>query len=218
MELTKQQIQHIENRLIKNGVKYWDIRIEMLDHIVSDVEKRMELGENFEDAIQNSFISLGWKGSFESLIQKRQKQYSKFYNKEINLGFKSFFTSFKSLLSYAILMLLLYFSLEVKIVTKSILISLIVLFLALVAYNLFNYKKIFKSASLLASFTFLTMTLSFLNCFLFFPKVFLDVQEQSNIYLSIVILILYPMFYVGYQTFFKKYQKINSIYLKLIKP
>jgi hypothetical protein len=36
MELTKQQIQHIENRLIKNGVKYWDIRIEMLDHVVSD--------------------------------------------------------------------------------------------------------------------------------------------------------------------------------------
>jgi hypothetical protein len=178
----------------------------------------MQLGEKFDDAIQNSFISLGWNGSFESLIQRRQKQYSKFYNKEINLGFKSFFTSFKALFFYTTLMVLLYFSLEVKVLSKSILISLIVLFLALVVYSLFNFKKVFKSASLLASFSFLSMILSFLNCFLFFPKVFLDVQEQSNIYLSIVILILYPMFYVGYQTFFKKYQKINSIYLKLIKP
>ena len=48
MELTKEQIQYIENRLIKDGVKYWDIRIEMLDHIVSDVEKTLDKGTPFK--------------------------------------------------------------------------------------------------------------------------------------------------------------------------
>jgi hypothetical protein len=41
MELTKEQVHYIENRLENEGIKYWDIRIEMLDHVVSDVENRM---------------------------------------------------------------------------------------------------------------------------------------------------------------------------------
>ena len=68
MELTKKQVLHIESLLEKNGVKFWDIKIELLDHVVTDVEKRVELGEKFEDAIQNSFISLGWEGNFDEQI------------------------------------------------------------------------------------------------------------------------------------------------------
>ena len=43
--------------LKENGVKYWDIRIETLDHVVSDVENRLEKEEIFIDAVQNSFLS-----------------------------------------------------------------------------------------------------------------------------------------------------------------
>jgi len=217
MELTKQQIQRIENRLIKNGVKYWDIRIEMLDHVVSDVEQRMQLGEKFEDAIQNSFISLGWKGSFNSLIQRRQKQYTKFYNKEIKQGFKSFFTSLRSLVVYLFLMVLIYLFLDDKTFVKIIFTTVIAFFILVVGFGLFHYKKVFKSASLLTSFTFLSLSLSLLNCFLFFPKLFFNSETLSTTYLSIVFLVLYPMFYVGYQTFFKKYKKINNTYVKLMQ-
>lgn len=45
MELTKQQIKYIDHRLENDGIKYWDIRIEMLDHVVSDVEERF-IAEN----------------------------------------------------------------------------------------------------------------------------------------------------------------------------
>lgn len=38
MQLTKEQIQEIDNRLKKDGIKYWDLRIGLLDHVVTDVE------------------------------------------------------------------------------------------------------------------------------------------------------------------------------------
>ena len=79
MELTKEQIQYIENRLENEGVKYWDIRIEMLDHIVTDVENQMQKSEKFNIAVQNSFIDLGWKNSFKQLMERKQIQYQKNY-------------------------------------------------------------------------------------------------------------------------------------------
>ena len=77
MELSKEKIQYIENRLKNEGVKYWDIRIEMLDHIVSDVEHQMQKGEKFNIAVQNCFIALGWKNGFKQLIERKQIQYQK---------------------------------------------------------------------------------------------------------------------------------------------
>lgn len=215
MELTKQQIQDIENRLIKNGVKFWDIRIEMLDHVVSDVEKRMQLGEQFDDAIQNSFISLGWNGSFQDVIARKQKQFNKFYNSEIKGGFKAFFTNFTALIVYFSLIGFLYLFLDNDFIVKIVFTLIIAFFIAVVGFGLFHYKKVFKSASLLASFTFLSLSLSLLNCFLFFPKIFFNYETLPVEYLVIVLLILYPIFYVGYRTFFNKYYKINKIYLKL---
>jgi hypothetical protein len=45
MKLTKEQIQYIDNRLKKEGIKYWDIRIEMIDHVVSDLEKNAKTSD-----------------------------------------------------------------------------------------------------------------------------------------------------------------------------
>jgi hypothetical protein len=39
MKITKEQIKYIDHRLENNGLKYWDIRIEMVDHVVSDLKK-----------------------------------------------------------------------------------------------------------------------------------------------------------------------------------
>ena len=99
MELSKEQIQCIENRLENEGVKYWDIKIEMLDHIVTDVEHQLQKGENFNIAVQHSFVVLGWKNSFKQLIERKQIQYQKnhktspSYNSSVfnNFGFKSKF-------------------------------------------------------------------------------------------------------------------------------
>jgi hypothetical protein len=160
---------------------------------------------------------LGWNGSFQDVIARKQKQFNKFYNSEIKSGFKSFFTNFTSLIIYFSLIGLLFLFLEDKFMVKFVFTTIIVFFIAVVGFGLFHYKKVFKSASLLASFTFLSLSLSLLNCFLFFPKLFFNYKTLSAEYLSLVLLILYPLFYVGYQTFFKKYKKISNIYFNLIK-
>lgn len=46
MELNKEQIELIDKRLKSGGIKYWDLRLEMIDHIATDLE---------ENAISNDF-------------------------------------------------------------------------------------------------------------------------------------------------------------------
>ena len=62
MELTTAQIQLIDERLKRRGIKYWDLRIEMIDHVVSDVEKnakiddfKIELETYDDDSFSKSF-------------------------------------------------------------------------------------------------------------------------------------------------------------------
>ena len=84
MELTKEQILYIDHRLENEGVKYWDIRIEMLDHVVSDVETKLELetSENeFKEIVQKALVTLGWKknfngGGLDKVYLQRVKDYS----------------------------------------------------------------------------------------------------------------------------------------------
>ena len=59
MKLTKDQIQFIDNYLIKIKVKYWDVRLELLDHIVSAVEAKMENGMPFNKAMANVHRGFG---------------------------------------------------------------------------------------------------------------------------------------------------------------
>ena len=95
MKLTESHIQEIDNRLKKDGVKYWDIRIEMLDHVVTDVENRLENGEELEKAITNSFIALGWKGNLKHLNRKGWQNTNDKYRREHFKGILNYFKSFK---------------------------------------------------------------------------------------------------------------------------
>ena len=42
MKLTKDEIKYIDNYLLKNEVRFWDVRLELLDHIVSSVEDKID--------------------------------------------------------------------------------------------------------------------------------------------------------------------------------
>ncbi|AXT57366.1 hypothetical protein D1815_17040 [Aquimarina sp. AD1] len=63
-KLTKEQIKFIEEYLISNKVKYWDIRIELLDHIICEVEQRLQHNISFETAMEQIHKSFGNKVSF----------------------------------------------------------------------------------------------------------------------------------------------------------
>ncbi len=50
-KLTQTQLQFIDDYLIKNKVKYWDVRLELIDHIATLVEEKLTKGISFEDAM-----------------------------------------------------------------------------------------------------------------------------------------------------------------------
>ena len=59
MSLDQPQIKYIDNYLKYHKVDYWDIRIELLDHIVSKVETLMEDGNSFESALEEVHVGFG---------------------------------------------------------------------------------------------------------------------------------------------------------------
>ena len=109
MQLTTKQIQEIDNRLKRNGIVYWDIRIEMLDHVVTDVENRLEKGEKLENAITNSFIDLGWNGSLKQLNREGWQNVNEKYRREYHKGIIRFFKSLKNTLLFFVGLITLYF-------------------------------------------------------------------------------------------------------------
>ena len=65
MKLTTENIQFIDNYLKNSEVIYYDIRMEMLDHVATAVEQKMQ-GENLEfyDAFK-SYMVLNKKESLK---------------------------------------------------------------------------------------------------------------------------------------------------------
>lgn len=217
MELTTEQIQKIDDRLKKGGIKYWDMRIEMLDHVVTDVENRIEKGEELEKAIINSFIALGWNGSFEELVKRKQIIYQKQCNKIFRKEFLSFFTSFKTMLLFASVLLVCYMFQDNMAIMKVIFFSFIILFSVSLLFSLINYEKVFQSIHLLITFNLLSGLISLLSVSLYFPEVFLNIEKPTANYLAIIIAILFPLFFICYKISFSIYRRINQMHLKLIE-
>lgn len=88
MKLTKEEIKFIDNYLIKNEVKHWDVRLELLDHIVSAVEDKMsEDGISFNEALLE--VHQGFGNQFiEFSIPKGKIFENGLY--QSNIGFKKF--------------------------------------------------------------------------------------------------------------------------------
>jgi len=52
MKLSEQQIHYINHYLQRSGLQYWDVRMEILDHIVLAVEERLQTSSlSFEEAL-----------------------------------------------------------------------------------------------------------------------------------------------------------------------
>ena len=151
MELTKEQIQFIDHRLENDGVKYWDIRIEMLDHIVTDVESILKPKNTecqFKEIVQEAFVSMGWKenfngSSFEKQNKEGWKNVGKKYRKEYFLEVRNFFKKPKNLIVF-ILSLLLLFVLSQNVSNSAFLKINFIIFLLPALLFLWEYIMIHK--------------------------------------------------------------------------
>jgi hypothetical protein len=84
-KLTKEEIQFIDNYLVKNEVKYWDVRTELLDHIILATEAKINNeGISFNEGLLEIHEEFGNKlGHFKSPSFEQRLYYS-------NKGFKKF--------------------------------------------------------------------------------------------------------------------------------
>jgi len=126
MKLTKKEIQFIDNYLIKNEVKFWDVRIELLDHIVSAVEDKMTNdGVSFNEALLevhrgfgNQFIEFGVpkakifetglyqnNNGFKKFTRKKQKEIGRKHRKAYWKSFLPFVFSIRFFLEFLTLII-----------------------------------------------------------------------------------------------------------------
>lgn len=223
MELTKEQIQFIDHRLENDGIKYWDIRIEMLDHVVSDVEIQLEKGKDFKKAVQNSFISLGWNGSLSSLNRKGWQNVNKGYRKMYHQGFIDFFKKSFNIFCFLTFMISYYFlskNLEHKTFIKvSYLLFALPMLLYFYAFYKTWRKKLGKSIHRDYALNYLMLSFLILNGFMNFIRVDDDFSfpiEYHKPLLFFIIPLQIILTISGYNVYQKAIAKVEKMRKELL--
>ena len=223
MELTKEQIQYIDHRLEQEGIKYWDIRIEMLDHVVSDVEKKLKpihTEYQFKELVLNSFIALGWKenfngGGFDGIFQRLLTDFSKRNRKNSRTFYNQMFTNKKYLavtILFWLYLIIIYPNMELF--KYTLILVLTILGIGFVGF--FTKYNIFKSIRLRNSLDSVSLPLILINVLLFWPKVFFGYEKLSLTYLYVVCGITIPFLVFGIYFLYKEFRKTEKVYKKLI--
>lgn len=222
MELSKEQIQSIENRLEKNGLKYWDIRIEILDHLVSDIESRLENGESYKSALNNGFFALHLYGNLEALNRSKLLAINKIVRKQYFKRVQQMLTNPSDLLviclSFFGYFLLYKFSSLLVFKTTTMLILLIPLIIGLVLYfKEFLQKK--KSGYLVYSSFYIFFSFLMLNSFLQFvrPDGIIPVSKETQLFIWFLITCVNSIFtFAGILIHLKTVKKLKIIKRKLL--
>lgn len=222
MKLTKENIQFIDNYLIKNEVKYWDIRMEMTDHIASDIE--INYNEHFDTAFQASIEKLKWNENYLKDIQcVRLKTINKKIRRQYFIEFANIFKKVNSLI-ILILGILLYGFIYTRFNTSIFKIISLILFSVPPVVYILNFllmflKKAYKSGSLLYSSFYVFFSFLVLNMFVQFSKpdgIFSSTIETQKAILFIVTIINALFTYAGLKVHFRTLKNTQAIYTKLM--
>jgi len=238
MKLTKEQITYIDDYLKHHKVKYWDIRIELLDHIVTTLEDKLDKGISFDDAmieVHKSFgnkMTMYWNSGieygifangfgFKSLVQNKKieinKKYRKLYHKEIG----SFFKSFKNVgLLFLVFLIEFYISKQIDIsLFKKI--NLILFISPIIIFYIYSFRNyMMKKRSINMQYSLSYVTISFL-LFQFVlqsinPESFLKVSNQIQVIILCIIVPLNLVFtYCGFEVYRKAEKFYSDIFNKL---
>ena len=218
MKLTKQQIEEIDNRLEQDGIKYWDIRIELLDHVVTDIENRLEKGEELERAVTNSFNSLGWNGDLKQINREGWQNVNNRFRREYHKGFLNFFKSLKN--SSLFVLGVVVFNFLSSVLTFSVFKNVCVIAFGLpLVFVIYSYatvliKKYGKSVNLDYGLFYLILSFLILQAIPIFFKNQTELT-QKIVWISILS-IHYVSIYAGYNLYKKAVSKVESIRNQLL--
>lgn len=107
MKLSKEQIAHIENYINKNDIKYYEIYMEILDHMILSVEDILEKKPNinFQDAVLKAKVEGFGKKGFRGMMEEKQKMAQKQASKNNFKRIKEYFTFPKIVLTACVFIL-----------------------------------------------------------------------------------------------------------------
>jgi len=105
-QLSKEEIQQIFQFVEKNGVKFYDIQLEVVDHLASDMEHNWESFPSkwiFEQKILDACSRI--KGGLHAIQMEKEKAFEKWFNAYCFNYVKSFFSWPKIGISFLLIFL-----------------------------------------------------------------------------------------------------------------
>ena len=107
MALSKQQIDELFYFTEKKFVKWYDLQIELVDHLANKIEDELEQNpnKNFEDALKKVYASFGIFG-FARIVREKEEQVRKFNKRLWITEFKNLFVWPNVLKSLSVLLFL----------------------------------------------------------------------------------------------------------------
>lgn len=103
MKLTAEQIQQIDDYLVKDKIFYDDIRLELIDHIASHFENTLQAGDDFTQGLK-AYMNSHQKVKLLTAARAQEKVHDAYYKK----AFISALLKFKSIIVWILLSALVY--------------------------------------------------------------------------------------------------------------
>lgn len=107
MQLTKEQLLQIDNYVFVCGIKFYDVRTEIVDHFANILEQKLDENPNinFKREIENIHKNFSDRG-FSKLLKEKRSSVSKKFYKESLKHLISFFRFPKIIISLALFFVL----------------------------------------------------------------------------------------------------------------
>jgi hypothetical protein len=108
-KLSNQQIESLFDFCKKQKVKYYDLQIELVDHLAAGIEEELKNNEtiSFSDALHNQFNQFGISG-FKAIKKEKNKALREKYTHVLWSLFREFYTLPKVLLTFALTFILFF--------------------------------------------------------------------------------------------------------------
>lgn len=211
MQLTKEQIQKLNNFLEGIGIEFLDIRLEMLDHIATEIEQKVTDKSAFfkPNGFQTPFLKymLSRKTELIKTYNKQEKRLTWFYTKTV-LGdvFARLFKKENVLLFSLLSFFILYFGQNYL---KTIIIFTFVLVMIIFFYGSYKtsmFLKTYKEVKIVRVYT------SMISCFAIIPMNFpnfLNVFYNGNYSYNYLYLVSFIFCYLLNQSLLDRIKKIE---------
>jgi hypothetical protein len=221
MTLSEKQIHYIDNYLKNQGVSYWDIRLELIDHIACEMEQK-EGSYDFDNLLSQTLNKLGWDRSLKDLQNRKLKSINAKFRAAYYKNFLSLFTSLKSITIVLVGVFLYYLVMENS-PQWVFNLTTIILFLTPIGIITIHYAvsifKLKKSGYVFYAYFYVIFAMLITNLFYQFPKPggIIDVSLVTRNTIVFVATVFNVLFTVGgIKIYIKTFKEFNAVYQKLV--